>query len=173
MLLPHEKPMRDQPTFDQKKSRCRPLRAFFVSAEDFVIERAPHLHAHHACRERSRRLMSLLLSRATDRTGRRPQGWLRGSSSKSFNESVKTAQAGVPIATAMMCRRTLECICLPSVPLVLASPTDEGAEHEDQLAALTARARHSSGRVRLRLQQRGRGERIAVTWGPVSASAQK
>lgn len=31
---------------------------------------------------------------------------------ESFAETVKTAQAGVPIATAMMCRRTLECICI-------------------------------------------------------------
>jgi hypothetical protein len=31
---------------------------------------------------------------------------------ESFAGTVKTAQAGVPMATAMMCRRTLECICI-------------------------------------------------------------
>jgi hypothetical protein len=31
---------------------------------------------------------------------------------QSFTETIKTAQAGVPIATAMMCRRTLETICI-------------------------------------------------------------
>lgn len=29
----------------------------------------------------------------------------------SFAETIKTAKAGAPTATAMMCRRTLECVC--------------------------------------------------------------